>query len=148
MGDMKQIFDLCAKLRDEIEGGKTGEASGKIETQAPVPQSEQKTIETNNAERLTEIIRLQRKLQDMKNSHNQAMASIQERHNATQEKYHAEIAKISPSNAKPTDEFTLKTREVERDQQRNRMNILVITLLAILFGCGIVAVGLFLSNER
>jgi Flp pilus assembly protein TadB len=146
MSDVKRIFDLCAKLRGESEDRKAGEDTGETKTQALALQSEQESIEKNNAERLTEIMRLKRKLEEMKSSHSQAMAAIQERHSAAQEKYRAEMAKIIPTDAKPAGELTLKRLDKERDQQRNRKNFLVIILLAILFGCGIVAVGLFLSN--
>jgi hypothetical protein len=105
MGAIKDIFDLCTKLRGEVEDRKTGEAAVKVETLALAPQSEQGAGEKKHAMLLTEIAGLQRKLLDMEISHTRAMAAIQERHRE-------EMAKNTASLPKPNDELDLKTLEI------------------------------------
>jgi hypothetical protein len=122
MGATKDIFALCIELRGENNDKRADEATGKIETQALAPQSEQDTIKKKRAERLTEIIGLKRNLAVMEISHTQAMAAVQEEHRAAQEKYDAEMAKISANIPKRTDELTLKTLKIECDPQRKRSN--------------------------
>jgi hypothetical protein len=155
MVNIKDNFDIRTKLRGEIEDIKAGIFKRKIETPALVLQSEQRAIKKKHAECLTELVRLKRKSQEMENSHAQAMATIRERnrvaqenYDAAQERHRAEMAKIAAHNTNPTYEFAPRTQKIEQDQQRKSMNVFVFMLQAILFGGGIVAVGIYLSIKR
>lgn len=138
-----------------IEDKKAGVSTWQIETPALALQSEQRAIKEKRAECLMELIRLKRKTQEMENSHAQAIAIIQEREHAAhenfkaaQERHRAEIARIAANNANPTCQFTPETQEIEQAQPRKKMNILVFIIQAILFGGGIVAIGILLLFSR
>jgi hypothetical protein len=95
MGAIKDIVDLCIKLRDEDRNGKISGALGQIQSLTLALQSEQATIVEKNSELVTENLGLKRKLLDTETAQVQAITALQEKHRA-------EIAKITQSNAKPS----------------------------------------------
>jgi hypothetical protein len=105
MGALKDIVDLCIKLRDEVGDRKAAEVVGTIQSLTLALQSEQATIVEKNSELVTENLSLKRKLLDMETSHAQAVATLQEKHNA-------EMAEITASQSKPKGELTQKTQDV------------------------------------
>jgi hypothetical protein len=138
-----------------IKDKKAGVSSGKIETPVLALPSKQRAIKEKHSECLKELIRLKRKTQEMEISHAQAIATIQEREHAAQEnfkaaqaRHRAEMARIAANNVNPTCEFAPRKQEMEQSRQRKKMNILVFTIQAILFGGGIVAVGILLLITR
>jgi hypothetical protein len=138
-----------------IKDKKAGVSTGKIKTPALALPSEQRAIKEKHAECLTELVRLKRKTQEMENSHAQQIATIQEREHAAQEnfkaaqaRHRAKMARIAANNVNPTCEFAPRTQEMEQSRQRKKMNILVFIIQAILFGGGIVAVGILLLIKR
>ncbi len=140
-----------AKIKDQKAGASTGETA----TPALALPLEQRAIKEKRAECLTELIRLKRKKQEMKNSHAQAVAAIQEwdhaaqeNFKAAQERHRAEMAKISANSVNPTCEFAPGMQEMEQTRPRKKMNLLVFLIQAILFGGGIVAVGILLLITR
>ena len=58
MGAIKDIVDLCIKLRDERRDGKTSEFVGQIRSLTLSLQSERATIAEKNAELVTENLAL------------------------------------------------------------------------------------------
>jgi hypothetical protein len=138
-----------------IKDKKAGVSTGQIEMPAPALQSEQRAIKEKHAECLTELIRLKRKTQEMENSHAKQITTIQEREHAAQEnfkaaqaRHRAKMARIAANNVNLTCEFAPRTQEIEQSQQRKKMNILVFIIQALLFGGGIVAVGILHLIKR
>jgi len=70
-------------------GRKAGVCTGNIETPALALPSEPRAFNKKQAECLAELVRLERKSQEMENAHTQALAAIQERHRAAQENFNA-----------------------------------------------------------
>ena len=105
MGAIKDIVDLCIKLRDEVGDRKAGEVVGKIQSLTLALQSEQVTIVEKNSELVTENLGLKRKLSDLETAHAQAITALQEKHRN-------EIAKIAASNPKPKDDLDPKTKGI------------------------------------
>jgi DNA-binding MarR family transcriptional regulator len=94
MGAIKDIVDLCIKLRDEVGDRKAAEAIGKIQSLTLALQSEQATIVEKNTELLKANLDLERKVLNLETTHAHAMGALQEKHRD-------EIAKIKASNAHP-----------------------------------------------
>jgi hypothetical protein len=133
----------------EIKDKKAGAATGIIETPAPAFSLKQRTIKEKHAECLKELVRLKRKSQQMEIAHAQAMAAIQgrdhaaqENFKAAQERHHAKMAKIAAHNLNPACEFAPGTPEMDQTRRRKKMNLLVFMIQAILFGGGIMVVGI------
>jgi copper oxidase (laccase) domain-containing protein len=80
MGAIKDIVDLCIKLRNENRDGKVAAAISEIQSLTLAPQSDQAAIVEKNTELMTENLDLKRKLLDMENTHTQAIAALQEKH--------------------------------------------------------------------
>jgi hypothetical protein len=116
MGAIKDIVDLCIKLRNEDTTGKIAAALGQIQSLTLALQSEQATIVEKNAKLLTENLELKRTLLDSETAHSQAITALQEKHRA-------EIAKIAASNARPKgdrlDETTEKVLKMFFDTAQN-----------------------------
>ena len=106
MGAIKDIVDLCIKLRDENRDGKISAAISEIQSLTLSLQSEQVAIIEKNSELVTENLGLKRKLLELETSHSQAIALIQDKHRA-------EIAKITASDARPKgDELLQQTAAI------------------------------------
>ncbi len=127
----------------------------KIETSAPALQSKQRAIKESHAECLQEFARLKRRTQEMEISHAQAIASIQEQEHAAQENFKADQARLrleaagmAANHVNPAGYFAPETQEAEPAPQRKKMNLLVFIIQAILFGGGIVVVGILLLITR
>lgn len=104
MGAIKDIVDLCIKLRDENRDGRVSAAISEIQSLTLTLQSEQAAIVEKNSELVTENLGLKRKMLDMETAHAQAIAALQE-------KQRAEIAKITASNTRPKSNRLEETTE-------------------------------------
>ncbi len=104
MGAIKDIVDLCIKLRDENRDGKISAAISEIQSLTLSLQSEQVAIAEKNSEFVTENLGLKRKLLEMETSHAQAIIVVQEKHRT-------EISKIAASNARPKEDRLDETTE-------------------------------------
>jgi len=106
MGAIKDIVDLCIKLRDENKDGKITAALGQIQSLTLALQSEQIKIVEKNQELVMENLDLKRKVFDLETSHAEEMAEIREIHTA-------EIETIKASHVQPkADELEPQSREI------------------------------------
>jgi hypothetical protein len=106
MGAIKDIVDLCIKLRDENRDGKIAAALGEIQSLTLALQSEQATIVEKNSELVTENLGLKRKMLEIETTHAHAITALQEKHRA-------EISKITAANTRPKgDELAEKTQDI------------------------------------
>src|SRR5882724_5372706 len=147
MVNIEGKFDIHTEWHGEVKERKAGVFKSKFKSPGLALQSKQKAIKEKHAECLTGLVRFKRKSEEMENLHTQAIATIQERHrvaqenyNAAQEKYRAKIAKTTAHNANMNYEFSRGTQNIENDQQRGKMNVLVFITQVILYVCGIAAV--------
>jgi hypothetical protein len=115
MGAIKDIVDLCIKLRDENRDGKVSAAISQIQSLTLSLQSEQAAIAEKNLELVTENLDLKRKLLNTETVHAHTMVELQEKHRA-------EMAKIIASNTRPKgnrlDEATEKILKLFFDAAR------------------------------
>jgi hypothetical protein len=143
----RNLLFLCCMA--EIKDNKTGVSAVKIETPAPALPPKQRAIKEKHAECLQELVRLKLKTQEMEISHAQAMATIQEQEhaarenfNAAQQRLHAQMARIAATHVNPACEPAPDTQAAGQTRRPKKMNLLVFIIQSILFGGGIVAVGI------
>ena len=105
MGAIKDIVDLCIKLRDENRDGKVSAAISQIQSFTLALQSEQASQMEQNAKLANENFELKRKILKLDETHAEAIAAIQKKHRA-------EMAQIKSVNLKSWESLEPITSEL------------------------------------
>jgi len=105
MGAIKDIIDLCIALQKESSDRRVVEAISKIQPLTLALQQEQATIVEKNTELLTENHNLKLALHDLRQSHAQAMAELEEKHRV-------QIFRITGTKTEPKNELEPVTIEI------------------------------------
>ncbi|HEU6449201.1 MAG TPA: hypothetical protein VFV23_12260 [Verrucomicrobiae bacterium] len=105
MGAIKDIVDLCIKLRDEVGERKAAEIIGKIQGHTLALQSEQAALLEKNSQLITDNLELKRKVLDMEEAHKKAIAALQEKHRT-------EISQLASVNASSSEDLDSSSKEI------------------------------------